>query len=182
MWYDRIRIPMLCRNKIKLRLSTMSILRNFHWPVTRKIDLPDMFIQKTTCYKKRKRCKHNFTRLHLDVPRSLAYDIKQLNTLASKLMTNHHRPHFQMHIMFNTWRSRQNGRQLPDDIFKCILLNENVWISIKISLNLVPNGSINTIPALVQIMAWRRQGDKLLSEPVMDSLLTHMCVTRPQWD
>ena len=27
---------------------------------------------------------------------------------------------------FNTLRLRQNGRHLPDDIFKCIFLNENV--------------------------------------------------------
>ena len=30
-------------------------------------------------------------------------------------------------------------------------------------------------------MAWRRTGDKPLSEPRMESLLTHICVTRPQW-
>ena len=30
-------------------------------------------------------------------------------------------------------------------------------------------------------MAWRRQGGKPLSEPMMFSLLTHICVTRPQW-
>ena len=30
-------------------------------------------------------------------------------------------------------------------------------------------------------MAWRRQGDKPLSEPMMVSLPTHVCVTRPQW-
>ena len=38
-----------------------------------------------------------------------------------------------------------------------------------------------TIPSLVQIMAWRRPGDKPLSEPMMVSLLTHICVTGPQW-
>ena len=37
------------------------------------------------------------------------------------------------------------------------------------------------IPALVQIIAWRRSGDKPLSEPMMVSLVTHICVTRPQW-
>ena len=42
-------------------------------------------------------------------------------------------------------------------------------------------GLINNIPALVQIMAWRRPGDKPLSEPMVVSLLTHICVTRPQW-
>ena len=30
-------------------------------------------------------------------------------------------------------------------------------------------------------MAWRRPGDKPLSEPMMIILLTHICVTRPQW-
>ena len=30
-------------------------------------------------------------------------------------------------------------------------------------------------------MAWRRPGDKPLSEPMMVCLLTHICVTRPQW-
>ena len=30
-------------------------------------------------------------------------------------------------------------------------------------------------------MAWRRPGDKPLSEPRMESLLTHICVIRPQW-
>ena len=81
----------------------------------------------------------------------------------------------------NTLRPRQNGRHFADDIFKYIFLNENVWIPIRISLKFVPKGPINNIPALVQIMAWRRPGDKPLSEPVMFGLLTHICVTRPEW-
>ena len=81
----------------------------------------------------------------------------------------------------NTLRPRQNGRHFADDILKCIFLNENAWISLKISLKFVPKVRINNIPALVQIMAWRRPGDKPLSEPMMVSLLTHICVTRPQW-
>ena len=52
--------------------------------------------------------------------------------------------------------------------------------SINISLKFVPGGQINNITALVQIMAWRRVGDKPLSEPMMVSLLMHICVTRPQ--
>ena len=84
-------------------------------------------------------------------------------------------------LMFNTLRPRQNGGHFPDDIFKCIFLNENVWIPIKISLKFVPKVPINDIRALVQIMAWRRPGDKPLSETMMVSLLTHICVTRPQW-
>ena len=81
----------------------------------------------------------------------------------------------------NTLRPRQDGRHFPDDILKCILFNENVWISLTISLKCVQKVRINIIPSLVQIMAWRRPGDKPLSEPMMVSLLTHICVTRPQW-
>ena len=81
----------------------------------------------------------------------------------------------------NTLRPRQNGRRFTDITFKCIFLNEIVRILIEISLKFVPKGPINNIPALVQIMAWRRSGDKPLSEPMMVSLLTHMWVTWPQW-
>ena len=54
-----------------------------------------------------------------------------------------------------------------DDIFKCLFLNECVLISNKISLKFICKGPINNIPALVQIMAWCRPGDKPLSEPMM---------------
>ena len=56
---------------------------------------------------------------------------------------------------FNTLRQRQNGCYFPHYIFKCIFMNENVRISLKISLNFVPKFRINNIPALVKIMAWR---------------------------
>ena len=82
---------------------------------------------------------------------------------------------------FNSLRPRQNGRHFADDIFKCIFLNENIWIPIKISLKFVPKGSINNILALVQIMAWRRPGDKALSEPMMIISLMHIYSTWPQW-
>ena len=81
----------------------------------------------------------------------------------------------------NPLRQRQNGRHFPNNIFKFIFLYENVWISFQISLKFVPTILINNIPALVQIMAWRQPGDKPLSEPMMVKLLTHICVTRPQW-
>ena len=51
--------------------------------------------------------------------------------------------------------AQTNGLYFPDNIFKYIFLNKNVWISNTISL--VPEGPINNIPALVQIMAWCRQ-------------------------
>ena len=82
---------------------------------------------------------------------------------------------------FNTLRPKQNGRHFADDTFNRIFVNENFRISIKFPLKFVRTGRINNIPALVQIMARRRSCDKTLYEPVMVSLLTHICVTRPQW-
>ena len=68
---------------------------------------------------------------------------------------------------FNILRPRQNDRHSADDIFKRILLNENIWISIKMSLKYIPRGQINNIPASFYIMARRRPDDKPLSEPMM---------------
>ena len=79
-------------------------------------------------------------------------------------------------LLINTLRTRQNGRYLPDDIFKGILLNENVWILIIISLKFLHNGLTNNMPTLIQIMACRRPGDKPLSEPMMVNLLTHIYI------
>ena len=62
-----------------------------------------------------------------------------------------------------------------------ILLNESVWISHKISLKFVPEIRIDNVPALVQMIAWHQPGDKPLPEPMMVSLLMHICVTQPQW-
>ena len=83
-------------------------------------------------------------------------------------------------ILINTLGPKQNGRHFPDDIFKCIF-NEDIWVSIKVSLKFVPKGRINNIPALVQIIAWRRSGEKPLSEALVVRLSTHICVIRPQW-
>ena len=85
------------------------------------------------------------------------------------------------HRCLNTLRPRWNWQHFADDIFKRIFFNENVWISFEISLKFVLKGPIDNIPLLVQIMAWHRPGDKPLSELMMVSLPTHICVTRPQW-
>ena len=77
-------------------------------------------------------------------------------------------------------RPRRNYRYVAE-IFKCVFLNENVWISLKISPKFVPRVRINHIPALVQIMAWRQPGKKPFSEPILVSLPTHICVTRSHW-
>ena len=80
-------------------------------------------------------------------------------------------------ILLNPLRPRLNRRPFTDDIFE----NENEWILPRISLKFAPKVRIKNIPALVQIMAWRRPGDKPLSEPMMVSSLTNICVARPQW-
>ena len=76
----------------------------------------------------------------------------------------------------NTLRARQNGCHFVGDILKYISLNENVWISIKISPKFASEGPINNIPALVQIMAWRRPGDKLFTG---DPLHSRAACTQP---
>ena len=54
-----------------------------------------------------------------------------------------------------------------NDMFLCIFLNENFWISSKISLKHVPYGPIDNKPSLVQIMGCHRTDDKPISEPMM---------------
>ena len=91
-----------------------------------------------------------------------------------EILRNKHHP-------VNTLRPRQHGCHFPDGTFKYIFLNGNIWIWMKISLKSVSKGSINNIPTLDEIMAWHQPGDKPLSEPMMDNLPTHICVTQPQW-
>ena len=69
--------------------------------------------------------------------------------------------------LINTLRWRQNGRPFVDNTFKRIILNEKVGISIKISLKFIPKDPINNNPSLVQIMAWRRPGDKLWRQAII---------------
>ena len=56
------------------------------------------------------------------------------------------------------WARDKMAPIFADDIFKCIFLNENMWITIYISLKFVPKCRINSISALVQIRAWHRLG------------------------
>ena len=56
---------------------------------------------------------------------------------------------------------------LADDNLKCIFLNESDRIPIRIWLKCVLRSTINIKPALVQVMAWRRAGDKPLPEPML---------------
>ena len=53
-----------------------------------------------------------------------------------------------------------------DGNFKCIL-NENYRITIQISPKFVSRSVMDNKPALVQVMAWYRRGDKPLPEPML---------------
>ena len=80
----------------------------------------------------------------------------------------------------NTLRPSQDGRHFPDDIFKCIFFQ---WKYINFDYDFTEISSQdpnNNIPSLFQIMACRLTGAKPLSETMMISWLTHICVTRPQ--
>ena len=70
---------------------------------------------------------------------------------------------------------------LANDIFKRIFLNENDKISIQISLKFVPRRPIDNEPALVQVISWRRTGDKLLSEPMMTQFADAYMRYRGKW-
>ena len=78
------------------------------------------------------------------------------------------------------------GRDKMAAFSQTTLSNAFSWMKIlefrlKIHWSFVPKRLINNIPALVLIMAWRRPGDKPLSEPMLVISLTHICITRPQW-
>ena len=53
------------------------------------------------------------------------------------------------------------GRDKMADIFQTTVPDafsiKNIWVSFNISLNFVPEGPINTILVLVQIMSWHRR-------------------------
>ena len=51
-----------------------------------------------------------------------------------------------------------------DNVSKCILFKEQVWLAIRISSKFVPKGPIDHKSALVQVMAKHRTGNKPLSE------------------
>ena len=55
-------------------------------------------------------------------------------------------------------RKKKNGRHFADDIFKWILLDEN--LRIQISLEFIIDGLINEKTALVQIIVQCPEGDK----------------------
>ena len=51
-------------------------------------------------------------------------------------------------LFINTLRPRQNGRHFADDAFNRVFVNENVRISIELSLKFVPKGPIEKYPSI----------------------------------
>ena len=94
--------------------------------------------------------------------------------MACCLMTRSHYMHQHWLIVstilkhINTSRPRQIGRHFPDNIFKCISWMKIYTFRLRFQwIKFVPQGPINNIPGLVQIMAWRLTGDKPLSETIL---------------
>ena len=65
--------------------------------------------------------------------------------------------------------------------FQMLFSSGNVWILPNISRKIVGRIRISNIQALLQIIACRLPGDKPLSEPMGITLVTYICVVRPQW-
>ena len=78
------------------------------------------------------------------------------------------------------WGWDKMAATLADYTFKCISLNENSWILDNLSVKYVTWDIIDNMAALVQIMAWRRTGDKPLSEAMLlycaDAYMRHLAL------
>ena len=85
------------------------------------------------------------------------------------------------HWKVNSSPPGQNGHRFTDDIFRCIFMNEKFCIVIKNSVKFVPKYPVDNIPELVQIIAWRRIGEKPLSDQYWPNPITHICGTRGRW-
>ena len=74
-------------------------------------------------------------------------------------------------VYINSSPPGQNDHYFADDIFICIFVKQRWCILIEVSVKLVLNGPIDNNPALVKIRAWRRIGNKSLSEPMLTGFI-----------
>ena len=66
--------------------------------------------------------------------------------------------------------------------FQVHFRDKKFCILIKILLKFVPKGPIDNISALVEIMAWRQIGAKILSQPMLTRFtVAYTCSTRGRW-
>ena len=184
-----LEIHRICNNLPVSQETTKFINQSINNSITKYNYQLDHMISNLLCSANNETCWLNYSLLKFGlvqlqksqyVATAHALDRKPITSVSAAIAYYRYVSHAtEVHV--NSLRPRQNGSHFADDIFKCIFLNESEWISFKISLKFVLKGPINNIPALVQIMAWRRPDDKPLSEPLVFILLTHICVTRPQW-
>ena len=81
---------------------------------------------------------------------------------------------------FNTLRSRQNGIHFPDDIFKCIFMNNKFCILIPLLMRFAPKGQVINKSALVPVIAWHQPTKNSLITAVIFSEFAHLflvCIT-----
>ena len=69
--------------------------------------------------------------------------------------------------IWNTLSPKQNGHHFADDISNAFLEMKHVCVSIKISVEFVPERPIDNRSAFVQVMAWHWTGDVPSPEPMM---------------
>ena len=107
------------------------------------------------------------------------------------LYNKEHMCMFLICVIFSLWYKyialTHSGRNKMAANLQMTFSNAFCWMTLYESrlkyhwMNVVPKGPISNIPALVQIMAWHRPGDKPLSGPLKVRLPTHICLTPPQW-
>ena len=87
-----------------------------------------------------------------------------------------------MLLDINTLQPRQYGHHFANDTFESIFVSEKMLeFRFKFHWSLLPRVWLTKSQHWLKKMAWCRPGDKPLSEPSWFSLLTQLCIPRPQW-
>ena len=105
-------------------------------------------------------------------PRWIPRTKGQLRGKCLHLMTSSWKLKAVVHVVFMLYPINDRGRdemcrQVAKGTFKCIFVNGNIWILIRISLESVPIVPTDNKTVLLYIMVWHRTGDRSLSELVM---------------
>ena len=82
------------------------------------------------------------------------------------------------HQWLTHWGRDKIAAIFQTTFLKWIFMDEGVWISIEMSLTFIPKGPVNNIPALVQIMAWRRPSDNHCLNEWVQSVTRGMIMIR----
>ena len=80
-----------------------------------------------------------------------------------------------------TMRPRQDCRHFQDAIFKSFFVKENIWISIQILLKCVPGVKLTIFQHWFRKWLGAEQVARHYFNRCLYALLSHICVTRPQW-